>query len=95
MSGGAGAETRWKLIQYHMEDWLCWFVSASLSATPYAFLKRLEPYGLLFIHPHIPFHLFTWVYREAGADRGYRKAEADLPYSFIYCDLKDNSCSLD
>lgn len=35
------------------------------------------------------------VYREAGADRGYRKAEADLPYSFIYCDLKDNSCSLD
>lgn len=62
MSGGASASTRWKLIQYHMEDWLCWFASASVSATPYVFLKRLEPSGLLFTQADIFYFIYSCGY---------------------------------
>lgn len=74
-----------KLLRYHMENGLCWVDTASISANPYAFLKRLEPSGLLFMNTHI----FYFIYLCGG----YREAEADLPYAFIYCDLKDHSCT--
>ncbi len=38
-------------------------------------------WSVVYTYPHIPFHLYC----------GYREVEADLPYSFIYCDLKDHS----
>lgn len=45
---------------------------------------RLEPSGRLFTHAHIFYFIYLCEYREV---------EADLPYSFIYCDLKDHSCT--
>lgn len=81
---GMCAASRRKLLQRHMEDWLCRVVTASMSGTPYAFLKRLELSGLLFTHTHIFYFIYSC---------GNREAEADLPYSFIYCDLKDHSCA--
>lgn len=63
----------------------CVGFSQLLSAIPYVFLRRLELFLVLLTHIHI----FCFIYLCGG----YREAKADLPYSFIYCDLKDHSCT--
>lgn len=85
MSGGrACAASRRNQLLYQMEDWLCWIVTDSMSATPYAFFMGLELYGLLFTHTNIFYISYLCE---------YGVVEADLPYSFIHCDLKDHSCT--
>lgn len=55
-----------------------------MSATPYAFFKRLGPYSQLFTNTNIFYISYLCE---------YGVVEADFPYSFIYCDLKDHSCT--
>lgn len=63
---------------------LFWVVFGSVSAPPSAFLKRSEPSGLL--STNTPLLHFIYLCR-------YREVEPELPCSFIYCELKDHSCT--